>query len=524
MLERLFYRRPPRELAAVAGKCPCGNSARAAAVMAALGMTTSGLHDALEDPIGAPDPTELAAVWRTHIDEERRLLFPFLLQSADKEDARADVEAAIERLEVSHALYLALLDAGHPLPVDGPHGTDGHGALEDALVDRYASIVLDAAASASVGRVDFGVDGAPPSGLLFVADAPPFATPSGVALRGVHPHFATSCSYDLGNALPPLDAADVLSRVWASWLAYAAHFHGAPVPGTESFVGALETVRAGMGKSEAQKQAVDAAFLDATAAAFGKQTSDTFKAWIAAWEGLWGKDPHYAPAFLEQAKACATKKLQAGLLVPMIPASEAKSLSPYAIASLYCAPEVDGPRLEALTRWDALFLSQSTTQDGRFLFLYAQPFSVDPSKYDFHDPQFFDCDDAYGGWPTFLAVLAGWTAAQAMGVDPVAVSKATLARVYAELVTVKQHRIDDHTVVWSPVSRVADAPTPFVDNKADAPYGTERWTEESTRKVQADIVRVALEEASKKKSANQQSTLVRYGISGLALLLLRGLP
>jgi|SRR5579859_273103 len=132
-----------RRVSVGAAGCNCGSSS-AVNVMRALGMTTAArMHGKT-----AKASEWTADDWRKHIAEERTILFPALLAVG----APADVIAS---LDIDHSLYLALLDAGHPLPTGAmAHSVDRHGKIEDELVEKYAKALLARAGKTSVSGAD----------------------------------------------------------------------------------------------------------------------------------------------------------------------------------------------------------------------------------------------------------------------------------------------------------------------------------------------------------------------------------
>lgn len=127
------------------GGCGCGRKASVASVMQILGMTTAAsMHE------GRNDATDDPALWRPHIKEEEDILFPRIVM------IDATTSPVIDELLADHKVYLSLLDQGKPLPRGNvPHSIDRHAAIEDALIERYAT-QLRALAPASLAKVAGG--------------------------------------------------------------------------------------------------------------------------------------------------------------------------------------------------------------------------------------------------------------------------------------------------------------------------------------------------------------------------------
>jgi hypothetical protein len=137
----VLARRPPVELPPAAqpcarvvagvGGCGCTSLDLAAQVMGELGMEHAAAMHA------APDRDWTPSDWRTHIDEEHRILFPALLTVGGSDPGVATI---VSWLEVDHGVYLDRLARGLDLPHgDAPNSIDVHSRIEDQLVRRYAA-------------------------------------------------------------------------------------------------------------------------------------------------------------------------------------------------------------------------------------------------------------------------------------------------------------------------------------------------------------------------------------------------
>lgn len=96
--------------------------------------------------------------WRAHIDEERRILFPALLDAGRGDPTVANVVA---ELEADHVVYLERLSAGLSLPEGrDSRSVDVHGAIEDGLVREYESALRSRAVGVGVGSLAFALSSA----------------------------------------------------------------------------------------------------------------------------------------------------------------------------------------------------------------------------------------------------------------------------------------------------------------------------------------------------------------------------
>lgn len=191
--------------------CNCG-SGSAANVMRTIGMKTAARMHGKTAKASDWTPED----WRAHIAEERTILFPALL-------AAGAPQSVIDSLDIDHSLYLALLDAGQPLPTGAaPHSVDRHGKIEDDLVEKHAKALL--------ARSGVSVSGAP-AGHTLVVVAPESAFSDDAIANYI------GSLQDVIDASITTDEEDAKAKTadarkkYTGWARSVAGFAGGPVAG-----------------------------------------------------------------------------------------------------------------------------------------------------------------------------------------------------------------------------------------------------------------------------------------------------